>query len=654
MRQVKDGQCNTSYTNSAGTITRVVYETFNAGAMATTGQTVCVGGTPSQIGNASAATGGNGVYTYSWYKDGDTTPISGATANSYTPPAADAMAAGAHTYTRKVRDGACSTTPVQSTGSWVLTVIADPTVTIQAAQTVCYNTDGSALTATVTGGSGANTYTWKWGASTACSDGSSTTTANTLATGNLTASRYYTVMCTQATSGCTSTYSGTVLKTVGAQFKPGAIATTGQAICIGGAVNAITGATDASGGDGSITYQWREGATTLTTDAASYTPSDYNTTAGTHTFTRWAHDGTCNTGWVQSAGSWVLTVHAAFTPGAIATTGQAICIGGTPNAISSSTAASGGGGNITYEWRSNGTAIGNTNAADYTPAAYNKTAGANTFTRWAKDGACSTTFVQSTGQWVLNVRAVFNAGSINTSSATTQVNNAPNITVANVSSATGGDNSITYQWRRSGTSSATLTGSTTTYALYTDAANYSTAGTYIFTRYAKDKTCNTSFVASSGQYTLTVTTSPTAYITAGSLTLSNALRTVVPGCTATNSLSSNSTPPAQYVDYTMSYGFYYNGTCVKNNKSLLCPSPWRLPTRTDTEALITWSGCCNLYNAFGTKGYWNINNLVETNAAGYIWVENGASDLGSLRWVMNDTYWYYMSDASGIQIRCVK
>jgi hypothetical protein len=134
-----------------------------------------------------------------------------ATANSYTPPTGDAIAAGTHTYTRKVRDATCSTTPALSTGSWVLKVIADPTITIAAAQTICYNTAGSALTATVSGGSGANTYTWKWGTTTACSDGTSSSTGNTLATGNLTASRYYMVMTTQAVSGCASSYSGTVL-----------------------------------------------------------------------------------------------------------------------------------------------------------------------------------------------------------------------------------------------------------------------------------------------------------------------------------------------------------------------------------------------------------------------------------------------------------
>jgi hypothetical protein len=80
----------------------------------------------------------------------------------------------------------------------------------------------------------------------------------------------------------------------------------------------------------------------------------------------------------------------------------------------------------------------------------------------------------------------------------------PNVTVYNSAAAAGGSGNLTYQWRRTGTSSATLTGSNAAYVLNSDAANYAAAGEYNINRYAKDATCNTAWVAASGVYTLTV------------------------------------------------------------------------------------------------------------------------------------------------------
>jgi hypothetical protein len=422
---------------------------------------------------------------------------------------------------------------VQSTGSWVLTVLADPTVTIAAAQSICYNTAGSALTATVSGGSGANTYTWKWGTTTACNDGTSTSTGNTLATGNLTASRYYQVMTTQAVSGCASTYSATVLKTVYTQFKAGNIATTGQTICYGGTVSAI----------------------------------------------------------------------------------------------SSSTAASGGNGTISYEWRRNGTAIASTNAAAYTPTAFNTTAGAHTFTRWAHDVTCNSTWTQSTGQWVLTVRTAFTAGAITTGSTTTEPGVAPSVTVANATAASGGYGTISYQWRRSGSSAATLTGSSVTYALNTDASNYGSVGNYYFNRYAKDATCNTTFTASSGQYTLTVAEmtppgSGTYTYKCGTKTWSGPVKTGA-GCTLKTSISGISAPE-YFIDGTY-LQYFYNYLCVRDYAANLCPYPWRLPTSNDQTNLGGCVGAVTGINWLPLGGYVTQSTLIDMNHYGYMWFADGGS-----------------------------
>jgi uncharacterized protein (TIGR02145 family) len=99
------------------------------------------------------------------------------------------------------------------------------------------------------------------------------------------------------------------------------------------------------------------------------------------------------------------------------------------------------------------------------------------------------------------VNPPFSAGSITTGAATVFADVNPTITIGNSSDASGGDGSITYEWRRSGTP---LTGSnSTSYSIDSDPDNYSTPGTYTFTRWAKDGAC-AYWVASSGIYTLTV------------------------------------------------------------------------------------------------------------------------------------------------------
>jgi hypothetical protein len=100
-------------------------------------------------------------------------------------------------------------------------------------------------------------------------------------------------------------------------FSAGAIRSGEQTLCYGGGdlQPAITSLVDAAGGQAPITYRWLYNGSPISwAYAASYTiPASYNTAVGAHTFTREAHDNRCQTAWVQSAGSWVLTVNANFT-----------------------------------------------------------------------------------------------------------------------------------------------------------------------------------------------------------------------------------------------------------------------------------------------------------------------------------------------------
>lgn len=296
---------------------------------------------------------------------------------------------------------------------------------------------------------------------------------------------------------CNTTACASATVSVYNAFTAGAINTTGETICYGGNPSPIGSTTASSGGDNSIVYEWRANGVAIgSTNSATYTPPT-GLTAST-TYTRWAHDGTCNTTFTQSTGSWLVTVRPEFTPGAINTTGETICYDGDPAVIGSTTASSGGDNSITYEWRANGTAIGSSNSATYNPPANLTTS--TTYTRWAKDATCNTTFTQSTGSWVVTVRPNFTAGSINTTGETIcQGDDPANITSSVASS--GGDNTITYKWQANGIDIAASNS-----ADFNPPAGLLENTTY--TRWAKDNTCNTGWTQSTGSWTVTVTQAP--------------------------------------------------------------------------------------------------------------------------------------------------
>ncbi len=366
--------CTSAYSTPA-TIT--VQPQFTPGAIATTGQTLCAGGTPTIISNATAASGGNGVITYSWYKNG--TVIAGATATTYTPPPTDATTAATVVYTRKAKDGLCNTTDTLSSGSWTLTVVAEPTISlVPIARALCFNEVAATLTATPAGGHGTpQVYAWQ-----RSTDGSSWSSVfgstNTYAPGASTLTAYYRAMVTQTTTGCVSAYSTSATITVRPQFTPGAIATTGQSLCAGGTPTIISNATAASGGNGVFTYSWYKNGTVIAgATATTYTPPPTDaTTAATVVYTRKAKDGLCNTTATLSTGSWTMTVVADPTI-SIAASSQTVCFNDSPAALTATPA--GGNGTVSaYAWQrsTNGSSWSNVSGTTntYSPGASTLTA----------------------------------------------------------------------------------------------------------------------------------------------------------------------------------------------------------------------------------------------------------------------------------------
>ena len=314
-RRLARVSCKADWTGAAESniLTVTVRTAFTTGEISSTGQSICSGGTPTEIGSTTLASGGDGSITYSWRSSSDSysAAIDGATSATYTPPSG---LTATTSYRRYANDGTCNTTATVSTGTWTVTV---------------YDS-----------------------------------------------------------------------------FTSGTISSTGQSICSGGTPTEIGSTTAASGGDGSITYSWRSSSDSYSAAIDGATSATYTPPSGltaTTSYRRYANDGTCNTTATVSTATWTVTVFDTFTSGAIETTGETICNGGDPVTIGSDTDASGGDDSITYKWKANGVDIESTNSATYNPPSGLTTT--TTYTRYAKDATCNTTFELSSGSYVVTVTA---------------------------------------------------------------------------------------------------------------------------------------------------------------------------------------------------------------------------------------------------------
>jgi uncharacterized protein (TIGR02145 family) len=218
-------------------------------------------------------------------------------------------------------------------------------------------------------------------------------------------------------NACNTTFTqsaGSWVLTVICGFNSGIIAATGQTLNLGDMPITINNLQHASGGYGGINYQWyKNGQTISGAIAANYTPPTTDATVlGIHTYIRYAKDNTCNTSLTPSEGSWVLNVGCPpLNTGSIATIGQTVTVGGTPITINSVQNASGGYGEISYQWHKDGNAISGATAASYMPPISDASAvGVYTYTRHAKDNSCNT-FASSTGSWILTVTPCHAPGS---------------------------------------------------------------------------------------------------------------------------------------------------------------------------------------------------------------------------------------------------
>jgi uncharacterized protein (TIGR02145 family) len=305
---------------------------------------------------------------------------------------------------------------------------------------------------------------------------------------------YYAQARIEAT-GCVSAARTAVLATV----VPNPTITTQPAAtstCAGTTVQLSVAATNATA------YQWRKNGANVA-DGSGSTTANYitGTLSASATYSVVvSNGGTCT---VTSADA-AVTVHTPPTaPTGLSSNVTAICNGVATSMTLTATGGHAGSGAV-YEWGT-GSAVGSSLLSPATTTAATRTVSTSAaVTYWVRlKGTTSCTTVTGGMTTAIGVYPAVAPGAIQTALATTTEGTAPAVTVGSETAASGGSGSLTYVWRRTGTSSATLTGAAATYPLNSDASNYSTAGTYYFNRYVKDNTCNTVAVAS-GIYTLGV------------------------------------------------------------------------------------------------------------------------------------------------------
>ncbi|NQU33866.1 MAG: hypothetical protein HQ521_11565, partial [Bacteroidetes bacterium] len=382
---------------------------------------------------------------------------------------------------------------------------------------ICFNGDPALIGSTTVASGGDESITYQWQSSLDAGFSSPTNITSNTATYDpptgLTVTTWYRRQAQDGTCNTTFTTSTGVWKvTVYNNFTPGAIASTGETVCYNGDPALIGNTTVASGGDESITYQWQystDNFSTVTSTISSSDATTYNPPSGltaTTWYRRQAKDATCNTTFTSSSGVWQVIVHPEFISGEISAAGETICYNTSPTtAIGSTTPAGGGDNTITYSWRSSAdsyaVAIDGATSSTYTPAG--PLTSSTSYRRYAKDNTCNTTPEVSTGTWTVTVNDNFTAGEIETTGENICNSTVDPGIIGSIEDASGGNESITYQWQSSldaGFSSPTnITSNTATY----DPPSGLTQTTW-YRRQAVDGTCNTTYETSTGVWEITV------------------------------------------------------------------------------------------------------------------------------------------------------
>jgi hypothetical protein len=438
-------------------------------------------------------------------------------------------------YYRRIATGAvCG---VDTSASAQVTVAANLTQTNPSAATVCYNTTATLSPGAASGGSGTIAYQWQQStnnSSWATATGASTNAAYT--TPVLTANMYYRRIATGATCGAATSTSALVTAAPNlTQTNPSA-----ATVCYNAATTLSPGA--ASGGSGTIAYQWQQSAnnSSWATATGTNTNAAYTTPALTTTmyYRRIATGATCGAATSTSA---LVTVR----PNLTQTSPSAATVCYNAATTLNPGAASGGYGTISYQWQQStnnsswANATGTRTNAAYTTPALTTTMYYRRIATGATCGAATSTSAPVTVRPNLT----------QTNPASTSVCSGRTVTLS-PGAASGGYGTISYRWQQSTNNStwANATG-TNTNAAYTTPAL--TTNTY-YRRIATGATC-------------------------GASTSTSALVSILPASSCGGTINCNG---LTYTVYSSN-----SGTATIANAASKCPSGWRLPTAAELKCM---------------------------------------------------------------------
>jgi len=324
---------------------------------------ICNGGTATLSISASGGTGG---FTYQWESSADGnvpwSNISGATNSSFTTPAL-----AADQYYRCLVTAGCGDT--YSSIAHV-TVVPDPSITVQPAGITICSGSSTTLSVTATGGTPSLNYQWQSSPNGSSGWANAGTNSNSYTTAVLTQTTYFRVIISAAGNGCNSVTSSVVAVSVPRiTTQP-----VSSSVCTGGSVNALSIIVDP--GSATLGYQWESAAalagpySSVTGGSGANTASYITDVLTATTYFRCVVTVTSPACADLVSGTATITV----VPDPTINTqpsGTTICAGGT-HALTVS--ATGGTPSLNYQWQSSTTGgapwtnVG-TNSASYTTTA---------------------------------------------------------------------------------------------------------------------------------------------------------------------------------------------------------------------------------------------------------------------------------------------
>jgi len=438
-------------TVTSNTLTFSVYSALTS-PIVTGAQTICFGTAP-QVISRSNASGGDGMYTYSWESSSDNnnwSVIPNNSGSSYQPGILNQSK-----YFRSVVADGCDTVTSNSIFVEVTAQIDAGTITAADNQ-VCWGTGSSITLSGTSGGDGSYSRTWE-----ISSDGQSFTTISgqtgtSLSSGNLTDDIYYRVV---VTSGCgVSDVSNTLLLDVADEFVVQSITYSGDVtLCYNTSPSILSIAPQ--GGRTPYTYTWQKKSSTSSnwSNISNSNNSNYTELTGLteNTDYRVVVSSADGCGSITSAVQAIAVRDPLEAP--TISTGQTICYD--TDATITRGNASGADGNYVYEWQSStdnvtysnlSNSLSSLNTGDLTQDTYFRVKVSNTL--------CGTqAFSSST---LISVRDAISPGTISVQDNQICYNSGTTLTYQGT---TGGDGNYSIQWERSndGNNFANISGATT-------------------------------------------------------------------------------------------------------------------------------------------------------------------------------------------------